>query len=134
MRARNPLGRQACTVLRTLAVPRTPVASALPRAPRAESVRSALPGLGRGWATRPLGGRTPGAGVRGMASGGKDYYKVLGVPRSATEPEIKTAYRKMAMQHHPDRNQGDLAAAEKFKEISEAYSVPLLSLLYYSRA
>ncbi|KAJ1469190.1 DnaJ domain-containing protein, partial [Baffinella frigidus] len=122
MRARNALGRQACaTVLRTLSTARAHVStSALPRA---ASVRSALPGLGGGWAARPLVGRMPGAGVRGMASGSKDYYKVLGVQSNATESEIKVAYRKMAMQHHPDRNQGDVQAAEKFKEISQAYTV-----------
>lgn len=62
-----------------------------------------------------------------MASGGKDHYEVLGVSRGASEQEIKAAYRKLAMQHHPDRNEGDLKAAEKFKEISAAYSVPFLS-------
>ena len=62
-----------------------------------------------------------------MASGGKDHYEVLGVSRGASEQEIKAAYRKLAMQHHPDRNEGDLKAAEKFKEISAAYSVSFLS-------
>ena len=53
----------------------------------------------------------------------RDYYEVLGIGRSATEQELKSAYRKLAMQHHPDRNPGDLQAEEKFKEASEAYSV-----------
>ncbi len=53
----------------------------------------------------------------------RDYYAVLGVPRDAPEAEIKKAYRKLAMQHHPDRNNGDKAAEEKFKEITEAYDV-----------
>lgn len=53
----------------------------------------------------------------------RDYYEVLGVSRSATSDEIKKAYRKLAMQYHPDRNQGDAEAENKFKEISEAYSV-----------
>ncbi|MHB8836976.1 MAG: DnaJ C-terminal domain-containing protein [Candidatus Methylomirabilia bacterium] len=53
----------------------------------------------------------------------KDYYAALGVARGATEEEIKKAYRKLAMQHHPDRNKGDKKAEEKFKEISEAYAV-----------
>lgn len=53
----------------------------------------------------------------------KDYYEVLGVSRNATEQEIKSAYRKLAMKYHPDHNQGDAQAAEKFKEISEAYEV-----------
>jgi molecular chaperone DnaJ len=53
----------------------------------------------------------------------RDYYEVLGVTRSATEQEIKSAYRKLAMQHHPDRNPGNTDAEEKFKECTEAYSV-----------
>jgi curved DNA-binding protein len=53
----------------------------------------------------------------------KDYYKILGVNRSANEDEIKRAYRKLALQHHPDRNPGNKAAEEKFKEINEAYQV-----------
>ena len=53
----------------------------------------------------------------------QDYYELLGVSRQADEAEIKKAYRKMAMKHHPDRNQGDEAAEEKFKEIQKAYSV-----------
>jgi len=52
-----------------------------------------------------------------------DYYEVLGVGREASEQELKTAYRKLAMQFHPDRNPGDSAAEEKFKECSEAYQV-----------
>lgn len=52
----------------------------------------------------------------------RDYYEVLGVPRSASKDEIKGAYRKLAMQFHPDRNK-DAGAEEKFKEISEAYAV-----------
>jgi len=53
----------------------------------------------------------------------RDYYEVLGIARSASEQEIKSAYRKMAMQHHPDRNPDDPHAEEKFKECTEAYSV-----------
>jgi molecular chaperone DnaJ len=53
----------------------------------------------------------------------RDYYEVLGVSRTATDVEIKSAYRKLAMQHHPDRNPGDHAAEESFKECAEAYSV-----------
>ncbi|HMA81409.1 MAG TPA: molecular chaperone DnaJ [Candidatus Binatia bacterium] len=53
----------------------------------------------------------------------KDYYELLGVGRGAGEEEIKKAYRKLALQHHPDRNPGDKQAEEKFKEVSEAYSV-----------
>ena len=54
----------------------------------------------------------------------KDYYQILGVPRNATDEEIKRAYRKLAMQYHPDRNPGkEKWANEKFKEINEAYGV-----------
>src|SRR2546430_6208282 len=53
----------------------------------------------------------------------KDYYNVIGVPASATQEEIKKAYRKLAAKHHPDKNQNDPKAAERFKEISEAYQV-----------
>ncbi len=52
-----------------------------------------------------------------------DYYEVLGVTRDANDQELKTAYRKLAMQYHPDRNPGDAEAEEKFKECSEAYQV-----------
>ncbi len=55
--------------------------------------------------------------------GGTDYYVTLGVDKSASETEIKKAYRKLAMKYHPDHTQGDKAAEEKFKEISEAYAV-----------
>jgi DnaJ-class molecular chaperone len=51
----------------------------------------------------------------------KNYYDTLGVPKSATEAEIKKAYKKLAMQYHPDRNTGDKKAETKFKEINEAY-------------
>jgi molecular chaperone DnaJ len=53
----------------------------------------------------------------------RDYYEVLGVPKSADENTMKQAYRKLAMQYHPDRNPGDKAAEEKFKEAAEAYDV-----------
>jgi len=53
----------------------------------------------------------------------RDYYEVLGVGKSANTDEIKKAYRKVAMQYHPDRNPGDKAAEEKFKEAAEAYEV-----------
>lgn len=54
---------------------------------------------------------------------GKDYYSVLGVGRSATEKEIKQAYRRLARKYHPDVNPGDNSAEAKFKEINEAYEV-----------
>ncbi|MDH3942799.1 MAG: DnaJ domain-containing protein, partial [Anaerolineae bacterium] len=53
----------------------------------------------------------------------KDYYKMLGVERKATQKDIKSAYRKLAMEYHPDRNPDDASAEEKFKEINEAYQV-----------
>lgn len=53
----------------------------------------------------------------------RDYYEVLGVPKGADEAEIKKAYRKMALKYHPDKNPGDQAAEEKFKEAAEAYEV-----------
>jgi curved DNA-binding protein len=53
----------------------------------------------------------------------KDYYKILGVDRKASEEEIKRAFRKLALQHHPDRNPGDKQAEDKFKDINEAYQV-----------
>jgi curved DNA-binding protein len=53
----------------------------------------------------------------------KDYYKILGVDRKASADDIRKAYRKLAMQHHPDKNPGDKKAEDKFKEINEAYQV-----------
>ena len=53
----------------------------------------------------------------------RDYYEILGVTRTVTEVELKAAYRKLAMQHHPDRNPGDAECEHKFKELSEAYDV-----------
>lgn len=54
---------------------------------------------------------------------GKDYYEVLGVDRSATDAQIKSAFRKLAIKYHPDKNQGDKEAEKKFQEINEAYQV-----------
>jgi len=53
----------------------------------------------------------------------RDYYEVLGVTRTSTEVELKAAFRKLAMQHHPDRNPGDKDCEHRFKEINEAYDV-----------
>jgi curved DNA-binding protein len=53
----------------------------------------------------------------------KDYYEILGVKKNATEEEMKKAFRKLAMKHHPDRNAGNKQSEERFKEINEAYAV-----------
>src|SRR5665647_3572838 len=53
----------------------------------------------------------------------RDYYEILGVSRTVTDVELKASYRKLAMQHHPDRNPGDAECEHKFKELSEAYDV-----------
>jgi len=59
-----------------------------------------------------------------MAAKSKDYYRILGVPRDASDDDIRKAYRKLAMEYHPDRNSGkEDWANEKFKEINEAYGV-----------
>ena len=57
-----------------------------------------------------------------MATTKRDYYEVLGVGRSATEDEIRKAYRKLALQYHPDRNKEE-GAADQFKEVAEAYAI-----------
>ena len=54
---------------------------------------------------------------------GKDYYATLGVDKGASEDEIKKAYRKLALKHHPDRNPDDKVAEDTFKECAEAYEV-----------
>jgi molecular chaperone DnaJ len=53
----------------------------------------------------------------------RDYYDILGLSKSASDSEIKSSYRKLAMKYHPDRNPGDKKAEDKFKEVSEAYEV-----------
>ena len=58
-----------------------------------------------------------------MATTKRDYYQVLGVERTASAEEVKKAYRKLAVKFHPDKNPGDKAAEDKFKELGEAYEV-----------
>src|SRR5262249_55811566 len=58
-----------------------------------------------------------------LATNKRDYYEVLGIQRGASDQEIKSAYRKMAIKHHPDKNPGNHEAEENFKEAAEAYSV-----------
>ncbi|HEV2735251.1 MAG TPA: DnaJ domain-containing protein, partial [Longimicrobiaceae bacterium] len=58
-----------------------------------------------------------------MATQSKDFYRILGVAENASADEIKKSYRKLAKKYHPDANPNDTTAAERFKEISEAYSV-----------
>ena len=53
----------------------------------------------------------------------EDYYKLLGVTKGATKDELKKAFRKLAMKYHPDKNEDDKVAEEKFKKINEAYAV-----------
>src|SRR3954452_5059205 len=53
----------------------------------------------------------------------RDYYEILGVPRSASQGDIKKAFRKLARDHHPDRNPGDSAAEKRFKDVNEANAV-----------
>ncbi|MEO6693566.1 MAG: DnaJ domain-containing protein, partial [Ignavibacteria bacterium] len=53
----------------------------------------------------------------------RDYYEILSVTKTSTADEIKTSYRKLAMKHHPDKNPGDAASEEKFKELAEAYEI-----------
>src|SRR6184192_3242051 len=60
-----------------------------------------------------------------MATEKRDYYEVLGVERGATDEEVKRSYRKLAIKFHPDKNPDDPHAEEKFKELGEAYDVPM---------
>ena len=58
-----------------------------------------------------------------MKAHNKDYYQILGVPEKSTDEEVKKAYRRLALEHHPDRNPNDPKSEERFKEITEAYGV-----------
>ena len=58
-----------------------------------------------------------------MSTVKRDYYEVLGLARGASDQEIKSAFRRMAKQHHPDSNHGDATAEARFKEVNEAYEV-----------
>ena len=58
-----------------------------------------------------------------MAEQKRDYYEVLGVSKTASDSELKSAYRKLAKKYHPDMNPGDAEAEKKFKEASEAYAI-----------
>jgi molecular chaperone DnaJ len=98
-----PVGRSGAPRRHTLQLPA--VSPALPRA------------LGR--VRCCLGNKASGAPVADK----RDYYDVLGVAKDADEGTLKKAYRKLAQQYHPDKNPGDAAAEEKFKELSEAYAV-----------
>ena len=62
----------------------------------------------------------------------RDFYEILGVNRDASDDEIKKAYRKLAMKHHPDRNPDSQGSEEKFKEAKEAYEILSLSLIHIS--
>jgi curved DNA-binding protein len=82
-----------------------------------------LASIGNGWGAFKLEDRNFGLYSRRTKVEYKDYYKVLGLAKSATEKEIKAAYRKLARKHHPDMNQGNPKAEARFKEIGEAYEV-----------
>src|SRR5258707_7043541 len=69
------------------------------------------------------GDRQPGKRILPAAMAEKDYYDLLGVKKSATDEELKKAYRNLAKKYHPDKNKGNKEAENKFKEISEAYAV-----------
>src|SRR5690606_18976206 len=72
-------------------------------------------------AGRPAAAARDGEGGEGVSK--RDYYEILGVSRTASDNDIKSAYRRQAMKYHPDRNPGDHSAEERFKECAEAYAV-----------
>src|SRR5216683_7120850 len=87
-----------------------------------------LPAVGPLFSVRPACAkikttRSPGPQLMANRAMPRDPYEVLGVARSASEDEIKRAYRKLARQHHPDRNPGDKQAETRFKEVQDAYDV-----------
>ena len=114
---------------RTIRPARVAVAEPQPgRRPPRPTPRGRRSGRGERWPGRGLTSdeRYAEGGTSGMSTKDfveKDYYKVLGVPKDATEAEIKKAYRKLAREFHPDANKGDAKAEERFKEISEANDV-----------
>ena len=89
-----------------------------PRPSRRRSDRRTAEGLHDGRSPAPAR-----HGEGGQSVSKRDYYEVLGVSRTVTEVEMKSAYRKLALKYHPDRNPGDKAAEESFKECAEAYAV-----------
>ena len=77
----------------------------------------------RGARCRAAPGPASFGGEEGAEVAKRDYYETLGVQRTASEAEIKAAFRKAAMKHHPDRNPGDKDCEHRFKEVNEAYEV-----------
>ena len=86
--------------------------------PRRRGHRGVAPGL---HPARPAAPGVVGQGSQGVTT--HDYYETLGVPRTADEAAIKSAYRKLALRYHPDRNPDDKTAEERFKEAAEAYAI-----------
>ena len=89
-----------------------------PQTPRWRSDRGV-----QAWVSTGRQTPSPGYGESSESVSKRDYYEVLGIPKNAGDPQIKSAYRKLALQYHPDRNQGNKEAEEKFKEAAEAYAI-----------